>query len=270
MINRVDGNNYYVYTKQKSLEIPSEGEKFNLDLKRDEVASEGKDRTDGGLSEKAKREEQTGVKLELSSSGQFASAERQKQSEKTKEQAASEQKPLLETIQEFVVKAISAVQDFLRRIWNDQPAEGVSQESLNTEDLVLEATELMEAAGGSEAADSADSMELSASIEPLETADAVETGERQEIINITESKHIPKDGENVFPMDEESRNRMIQQSLRSGDMARVISLLTENGKRTIAKNSTLLTSYDKNGRVVESDASDRQRVLYGDRNSLKL
>ena len=73
-----------------------------------------------------------------------------------------------------------------------------------------------------------------------------------------------------FPVDEESRNRKIQQSLRNGDIEQVISLLTENGKRTVAKNSTLLTSYDRNGRVVESNASDRQRVLYGDKNSLKL
>lgn len=246
MVNKIDGNNYYVYTKGKSLEIPGTGEKFNLDSKRNELASG--DKTEKELSEKAKREEQLGVKLELSGNGQSADAERQKQAEKTKEQASAEQKPLLETIQEFVVKAISAVQNFFLKIWNDQPAEGVSQESLNTEEIVLEATELVEAAGGSEIADSTDSMELSASIETLETADAVK----------------------VLPMDEESRDRKIQQSLRSGDIAQVISLLTENGKRTIAKNSTLLTSYDRNGKVVEIGASDRQRVLYGDRNSLKL
>lgn len=78
------------------------------------------------------------------------------------------------------------------------------------------------------------------------------------------------DGRPVPAVAEERRNREIQESLRVGDMDRVINLLTDNGKRTIAKNSTLLTNYDKHGRVVEPSASDRERVLHGDRNAWEL
>lgn len=74
----------------------------------------------------------------------------------------------------------------------------------------------------------------------------------------------------VLAMGEERREREIQESLRIGDMDQVINLLTDNGKRTIAKNSTLLTGYDKNGRVVEPNASDMERVLHGDRNTWEL
>ncbi|MDE7113046.1 MAG: hypothetical protein K2O57_02515, partial [Acetatifactor sp.] len=74
----------------------------------------------------------------------------------------------------------------------------------------------------------------------------------------------------AFAVGEECREREIQESLRIGDMDQVINLLTDNGKRTIAKNSTLLTSYDKNGRVVEPSAPDMERVLHGDRNTWEL
>ena len=62
----------------------------------------------------------------------------------------------------------------------------------------------------------------------------------------------------------------IQPYLKSGDLDRVISLLTDNGRKTIARNSTLLTYYDRNGKMVEPNASDRERILYGDRNTKKL
>lgn len=225
MINKVDGNNYPVYTQQKNLKIPNAGEKFNLDLKRDELASEERDKSGKESSEKTGQEELLGVKLELSGNGRSASLEWQEQAAKTQESGAAGQKNLLGSIQDFVAKAIAAVQDFFRKIWGSQPEESAVQELLETKELV---------------------------------------------VDILEPESVQEDGEDAVPMDEESRNREIQKSLRSGDVAQVISFLTENGKKTLAKNSTLLTSYDRNGRIVEVGASDRQRVLYGDKNSLKL
>lgn len=74
----------------------------------------------------------------------------------------------------------------------------------------------------------------------------------------------------ALDVEEECRDREIQEFLRIGDMDQVINLLTDNGKRTIARNSTLLTSYDKNGKVVEPSASDMERVLHGNRNTWEL
>ena len=45
----------------------------------------------------------------------------------------------------------------------------------------------------------------------------------------------------------------------------MISLLTDDGRRSVAKNSTLLTYYDKNGKLTQINASDRERILHGDR-----
>lgn len=73
----------------------------------------------------------------------------------------------------------------------------------------------------------------------------------------TEKATVDKDGE-------------IQKYLHSGNLDQVISLLTDNGQKTIAKNSTLLTYYDRNGRLTQINPSDRERILHGDRNTRKL
>lgn len=67
-----------------------------------------------------------------------------------------------------------------------------------------------------------------------------------------------------------NEEELLKKALHTGDLPQVIDILTENGTKTIAKNSTLLTYYDKNGRVVEPNASDRERILHGDRGSRKL
>ena len=68
------------------------------------------------------------------------------------------------------------------------------------------------------------------------------------------------------------RDEKIRKHLRSGNLDQVISLLTDDGKRSVAKNSTLLTYYDKNGNPVilnifhhpflnSKDVSDRIYVM---------
>ena len=44
----------------------------------------------------------------------------------------------------------------------------------------------------------------------------------------------------------------------------------ENGKKHLAKNTTLLTTYDRRGRIVAIDEAERERILHGDKNFIKL
>lgn len=75
----------------------------------------------------------------------------------------------------------------------------------------------------------------------------------------------------IDPQEQEAeRDEKIRKQLRSGNLEQVISLLTDDGRRTMAKNSTLLTYYDKSGRLTQLNASDRERILHGDRNVRKL
>lgn len=103
--------------------------------------------------------------------------------------------------------------------------------------------------------------------ETSQTAD-VETAQTIEA-SVTDESAV-SDAEAFSPKSEEQLNREIQPYLRSGNLPQVLNLLTDNGKKTIAKNSSLLTYYDRNGRMVEPNASDRERILHGDRNTRKL
>ena len=73
-----------------------------------------------------------------------------------------------------------------------------------------------------------------------------------------------------FKAREAERDEKIRRQLRSGNLEQVINLLTDDGRRTMAKNSTLLTYYDKSGKLTQINASDRERILHGDRNVRKL
>lgn len=267
MIHKVDGNNYPVYTKQKSIDIPDTGEKFNLGSDRNSSPSETKTQREKETADKGKQQaERSGVRLELSSNGRMADAGRQKQQEAAKAQASAEQQPLFETIRTFVMSIVTAVQEFFSKIWNDQPPAGATQEAAEIVDTV----EVMDAAEGVDTPEAAGAAEI---IDISDVTESLGFGKKPEASKSTASMEYidNSDGDILDPvLEEERRNRKIRQSLQDGDMEQVISLLTENGKRTIAKNSTLLTSYDKHGRVVELNASDRERALHGDKNSWKL
>lgn len=248
MINKVDGNNPYTYTKPKKVDIPDTGEKFNLGYQKKESSSGANDKSQISEQEKQQALEQSGVRLELSVGGQAAEADRRRQAEtaKTQNENASARLPWLETIRTYIMAALTAVREFFHTIWNDQPPETTLQDDQLLNDQPPE----------NALQDSSQMDEMQQDVRSLEE-------DPQEIIDTS-------DEASVLALEEERRNREIQQSLRNGDMEHVISLLTDNGRKTIAKNSTLLTSYDKNGRVVEPNASDRERALYGDKNTWTL
>ena len=281
MINKVDGNTYNTYTKPRKIDIPDGDEKFSLGYQKKDSSSGAQDKT--GVSEQEKQQslERSGVRLELSVGGQAAEADRRKQAEaaKTQGENASAQIPFLETIRTYIMAAITAVREFFRTIWNDQSTEAASSDI-----QLLDGQPLGAVSPGGQPLDGQQVETVSPDEQPLD-------GQQMEIIPqesklsegdpqgmrpggsiLREQEDIldASDEASVLALEEERRNREIRQSLRNGDMEHVISLLTDNGRKTIAKNSNLLTSYDKNGRVVEPNASDRERALHGDRNTWTL
>ncbi len=60
------------------------------------------------------------------------------------------------------------------------------------------------------------------------------------------------------------------EAVKSGNLEQIEQLLTRNGARQLAHNSDLLTYYDRRGRLIELDETQRYRVLHGDKNVLKL
>ena len=88
MINKVDGNNYYVYTNQKKIDIPDTDEKFNLDYNNGS-SPEAKDKKEISGQKKQQQVKRGGVTLELSSRGRDAGTDRQRQTETAKTQSES-------------------------------------------------------------------------------------------------------------------------------------------------------------------------------------
>lgn len=247
MVNRIDENNYYnTYSKTKNVNIPNTGEKFSLNYNQEELQaqdSEKKDKTEKSEKELKQAGTQGGVRLELSNSGKTASADRLKASEAEKTQDASGQS-VLEMIREIVTAAVAAVKDFFYKLWNDPD---VKQETGS--DAVSEMT-----------ADAETKSENGLVIEDETKKESDDSMQIPDSIDSAESLKIA----------EQRLDREIQPYLRKGDLNQVISLLTDNGKKTVAMNSTLLTYYDRNGKMVEINASDRERILRGDRNVRKL
>lgn len=220
MINKVNGNESYDYTKLKmpnSADKTGDGEQFGLAYKRAQEEAEEKDKSDKtekpGISDSGGQRTvmQGGVKLELSGVIQ----KDDNTDRESMQQAPSSVQGLVDTVRAWIASFVQSAKDILYRIWNDPvPSEDViSQEEMLLQDEVTETNE---------------------------------------------------------PVSEAKRNEEIQKLLRSGDMERVISLVTENGQKTMAKNSTLLTYYDRSGKITPLSASDQERILHGDRNVKKL
>ncbi len=62
----------------------------------------------------------------------------------------------------------------------------------------------------------------------------------------------------------------IREIFRRGDPREIEDFLSEHGERHLAKNSDLLTQYDKRGSIVGIDSSDKEKILHGTRNEIGL
>lgn len=252
MVNRIDDNNYYnTYPKTKNVNVPNTGEKFSLNYNQDELQtkdSEKNDKADKSGKDRKDTDEQNGVKLELSGNGRTSSVDRLKTTDAAKTQASESGQSIVGILREIVTTAVSAVKDFFYKIWNEP-------DKVN-ESVVDEDSE-----------ETAESMTMAESAE-INTEQPKQTAEHA--IQDMAAAAQDQDTAAAQKMSEELLDREIQPYLRKGDLNQVINLLTDNGKKTVAMNSTLLTYYDRNGKMVEINASDRERILRGDRNTKKL
>lgn len=62
----------------------------------------------------------------------------------------------------------------------------------------------------------------------------------------------------------------IRAIFRRGDQREIQDFLSNHGERHLAKNSDLLTQYDKRGFIVGINRSDKELILHGGKNEIKL
>lgn len=231
MVNKIDGSSYYAYEKPKKVNVPNTGEKFSLGYDKEGLRPGSENKNEVSDQKKQQAADSDGVRIELSNIG----VEKQRQAEAMERPGAPGLALWLGQIRAFLTATAAAIKDIFSKIWNDPKQEDALGEYSDSAESaentgVIRVTEIVETAAPTDAA--------------KDTA-ASGTGD-------------------------ENPDHEIRQHLLKGDVEQVIRLLTDNGRKTPARNSSLLTCYDKNGRVVELDASVRQRALYGDRNTQKL
>lgn len=241
MINRVSDNDYYDYKKLNmptAADTNSSGEKFSLDYQK----------ADDKKEEEENKEKISGEGLHQNSAGNrsrtvMQSGVKLELSGTGPEKEAVGQKDsfseLFHTVRSWITTFIRSCKELLNRIWNDPVPE---EDVLSAEEAPVEETDRL----------SEEYLEINQPVSPETTArQAVEAPE--EILS-----------------GRGNTDKEIQQYLRSGNLEQVISLLTDNGHKTMAKNSSLLTYYDRTGRLTSLSASDQERILHGDRNVRKL
>lgn len=239
VVNRVNGNDYYDYSKLKmpdAADKTGNGEQFSLAYQRAQEETEEKDEKDkaetidvSGM-DMQRTVLQGGVRLELSGSGKTDIKQESLQ------QSQSAVQGLFDTVKTWFTAFVQSVREFVYKIWNDQALQ--ADVSVQDETAESDETERM----------SEEYLALK-NLEELQNPE-VAAGERL--------------------AREAKREDEIHKLLRSGDMDKVLSLVTENGQKTMAKNSTLLTYYDRTGKITPLSASDQERILHGDRNTRKL
>ena len=246
MVNRVNGNEYYDYSQLKmpdAADKTDNGEKFSLNYQhtRNEATEKDKKEKDGEnekINNGSRTVLQGGVRLELSrNSAQSVSDRTRGKAERTQDTGQN----LIGMVQSWLQAFVQAVKDIANKIWNDPiPQDETSVEQVKSEDKTVQETQ---------APERLTEEYLALHPEHLRNTQELKSSSLQR-------------GEN--------RDKEIQKYLRSGNLEQVISLVTDNGRKTMAKNSTLLTYYDRHGRIAPIGASDQERILHGDRNVKKL
>lgn len=66
-------------------------------------------------------------------------------------------------------------------------------------------------------------------------------------------------------LTEEEQEQKIRELLKNNEKDAVMDLITDHNKKQLAKNSTLLTQYDKHGSLRELSGSEQIRILSGDK-----
>lgn len=62
----------------------------------------------------------------------------------------------------------------------------------------------------------------------------------------------------------------IRRIFQRGNQQEIADFISNHGEKQLAKNTELLTQYDKTGSLVGISNSDKDLILHGDRNQMKL
>ncbi len=230
MVNKIDGNHYQEYGSPKTVNNIQDNGE-KFSLNYHREQLQPEAEKEKEKNGAASSTERSGVRLELSRDALQTGTVRKLDGQPPEEEPSlADGRSFTDRIQKLFTGLIETVKTVLNRIWNDPQPEG-NEEALS-----------------------------------YETADrnaAQEYGDEKALAE----QEKTQEAEELTDADKDAR---IQKYLHNGNLEQVITLLTDNGRKTIAKNSTLLTYYDRSGKLTQINPSDRERILHGDRNTRKL
>lgn len=238
--------------------------KFNLDYAEEGVLYEPSSEEEDKTSETPKKQAGSfhAAALELRELTDTAPAAAQKQ--------VSPQNSFMDTLRTFFNRALQTLQKFWSTIWESHPADQdtsiLTKEELNDtlSDDVQASDSFSDESDGTVTSGNAvmDDMMTADDTSPTYGRDGVSTADRT-ASGTAGNKTAAQD------MLHATNDARILHALKSGDQKHFRSLLSEDGRRIPARNSSLLTYYDAKGHLISPDASVQQRVLHGDRGSMK-
>ena len=249
MVDKINGNSSY--------DFPGSQKRKNPALKAYENTPGSKDaagkRTAGSAgknSADAFDRKESGVILDLSG----------KAAGKKKNPAASQKKDAF--WKDALRKLTAPVVRWLKDFWNSDSSGKISVSS-DTDSEGAMHTE--------PSADGLASMQLDTDAEDLASMQLDSDTEDPASMQLDRGRMQQTPGQSVQRTDAgQDLKALADRAVKSGDLRQIERVLTQNGAKRLAHNSDLLTYYDRRGKFVEMDETEKHRVLFGDKNVLKL
>lgn len=279
MINKVSNQKYYEYSKISQQKRGStESSEFHLNPGDQGVVyergSQKKAEKSKGAAvqkegEKAGARANTGVKVEISRQAY------------NRMEAKRQGTSLVEGVQKYVSIAIN----FLKSLWNKVWADNAASPKEDFPDI-LEG-KLAEKNGAGDAG-TADATSFFGGMQPSETDDASFFGGMQSAETVEDTVQTASPALDVKNMagslwDWISKTEKpdaaeepvytqeeIRRIFRRGNRQEIEDFLSNHGKRRLAKNTELLTQYDKKGTIVGIDHAEKELILFGNKNEIRL
>ncbi len=252
MIDPIHNQAYQEYTKVSRSKPQDVEQKFSMDSAMHENPSANAS-TDGVIYESSDAAKADSNKATSSDSGHAMHSNQKASSpEKSTAQTAGKastsasSESITDMLKRLFRNALQGIKKFLTAIWESKPVEdSANADTTGADTIVDETTEIIEATD----------------LEALEAQTSVQETVEAEYASATEFD--PQTIDPVLDAD-------IKKALKAKDTDSFRALLSQDGHRVPAKNTSLLTYYDSKGNLVNLDPSDQYRILHGDRNSRKL
>ena len=286
MVDKVSNQKYYEYSKiNQQKRSNTECSEFNLDLGKQGVVYEKggqkkAEKTKGTPSQndtqKSASQAASGVKLEISRQGYQKTA------------AKKQESSIMEGVRKYVTAAVDFLKSLWNKIWNDNPASPkehfpeILEEKLSGQEGAGEAQGAKDATaffGGVDTQGENDSAAFFGGVDAQSWGAAERNAQAGQPIfgqpaeqGIADRfwNRISPTAKPGVPEPASYTQEEIRRIFRRGNRQEIEDFLSNHGERHLARNTELLTQYDKRGAIIGIDHAEKERILFGNKNEIRL